>query len=290
MAAPRVVTRPEALRDWRRAQDRAGGRIAFVPTMGYLHAGHEALLEEGRRSADVLVCSIFVNPTQFGEGEDLDAYPRDLERDLEVCGRRGVDLVFAPQDPGQLYPAGFQTWVEVTEVTRPWCGASRPGHFRGVTTVVTKLFNLVRPHVAVFGEKDFQQLVTIRRMVRDLDLDLEIRGVPTVREADGLALSSRNAYLDAGARARALALYRAIRTVQTRFAAGERNAGALRDAARTVLEAGVDEVDYVALVDPETLAPREGEAGPEDRLLLAAFVHTGTGQRTRLIDNAAIGG
>ena len=260
--------------------------------MGFLHAGHEALLREGRRAGDVLVCSIFVNPTQFGEGEDLDAYPRDLDHDLEVCTRCGVDFVFAPEDPQQLYPEGFQTWVEVTEVTRHYCGASRPGHFRGVATVVTKLFNLVRPHVAVFGEKDFQQLVTIRRMVRDLDMDLEIRGVPTVREPDGLALSSRNAYLDAPSRARALSLYEAIGAVQHRFAAGERKAGVLRAVARRVLEPAVDEIDYVAIADPKTLEPRDDGAvtQPDDRLLLAAFVESGTGRRTRLIDNAPVGG
>ncbi|RMG21402.1 MAG: pantoate--beta-alanine ligase [Deltaproteobacteria bacterium] len=287
MTLPLVLQTPEEVRAWRRE---AAGRVAFVPTMGYLHAGHERLLEVGRAQAETLVCSIFVNPTQFGQGEDLDAYPRDLEHDLAVCARRGVDVVFAPHDPRQLYPPGFQTWVEVTEVTRHFCGEARPGHFRGVTTIVTKLFNLVRPDVAVFGEKDFQQLATIRRMVRDLDLDIEILGVPTVREADGLALSSRNAYLDAPARARALALWQAIQAAQEAFASGERGVGALRRRARQVLDATVDAVDYLAIADPETLEPLadEAEAAPESRLLLAAFVDSGTGRRTRLIDNAPL--
>ncbi len=198
--------------------------------------------------------------------------------------------MFAPPDPAEMYPEGFQTWVEVEETTKHLCGARRPGHFRGVTTVVTKLFNLVRPEVAVFGEKDFQQLVTLKTMARDLDMGIEVVGVPTVREADGLARSSRNAYLDASARERALGIVRGLRAAQAAFADGERRAGALRAVVLESVSGGADEIDYVELADPVTLAPlaADAECGAETRALVAAFFDS-AGGRTRLIDNAALG-
>src|SRR6266568_7108867 len=172
----------------------AGKSIALAPTMGYLHDGHASLMQEGRRRADILVASIFVNPSQFGAGEDFDSYPRDLERDSRIAAGAGVDVIFAPK-ASEMYPAGYQSWVDVERLTLPLCGASRPGHFRGVTTVVCKLFAIVMPHVALFGKKDYQQLAVIRRMTADLNLPVEIVGMPIVREADDLAMSSRNAYL-----------------------------------------------------------------------------------------------
>ena len=184
---------------------RAGKRIAFIPTMGFLHDGHLSLMREGRRRAEVVVASIFVNPTQFAPNEDFGRYPRAFERDCEMMQDVPVDLVFAPE-PDAMYPAGAQTWVEALEITKGLCGAHRPGHFRGVTTVVAKLFNIVKPHYAMFGEKDFQQLRAIQRMVKDVNFDLEIVPMPTVRESDGLAMSSRNAYLSADERRRALSL------------------------------------------------------------------------------------
>lgn len=291
-AAPSLVRSSEACRAACDEARRAGRRIVFVPTMGFLHEGHARLMREDRRPGDYLVVSIFVNPAQFGPSEDLARYPRDLEGDLRLCAKEGVELVFSPDDPQELYPEGFQTWVEVGEVTQGLCGAGRPGHFRGVATVVTKLFHLVWPDLAVFGEKDFQQLVTIRTLVRDLDMPVRILGVPTVREPDGLALSSRNAYLDADARRRALCLWRGLSAAREAFAAGERRASVVRAAALRAVEQGADELDYVALADPRTLALLEGAHPVEadTRLLMAAFVNSGGGVRTRLIDNGALKG
>ncbi len=264
---------------------RSSGSLGFVPTMGYLHGGHHALLEVGRRKTDVLVVSIFVNPTQFGPGEDLSSYPRNLEGDLDLCRRAGVDIVFTPSN-GELYPPGFQTWVDVDEVTSLHCGASRDGHFRGVTTVVTKLFNIVRPDLAVFGEKDYQQLVTIRRMVEDLNMGIEIVGAPTVRESDGLAVSSRNTKLGPSARRRAACLIAGIRATQEAYARGERRADSLVSVCKAKIEADADEMDYVHLAEPLSLKPLEGDedAAPETRIMVAAFLDSASG-RVRLIDN-----
>lgn len=262
---------------------RAGQRIAFVPTMGFLHEGHLSLMREGRSRADVCVTSIFVNPTQFGPKEDLARYPRDLEGDLQKCESAGVTAVFHPE-PKEIYPEGFQTWVEVTEVSKGLCGDRRPGHFRGVATVVTKLFNVVRPHVALFGEKDYQQLQVIKTMSRDLHLGVEVVGMPTVREPDGLALSSRNAYLSPEERGRALALSRGLRTAHHLARNGVQDVREVVMAVRRELEEAKIREDYVEVVDAETLRPltRLDRTRPA-RLLVAGFVGT-----TRLIDNLAL--
>jgi pantoate--beta-alanine ligase len=258
-------------------------RIAFVPTMGALHAGHVSLLEEARTLGDLLVLSIFVNPTQFGPNEDLSRYPRTLEADLEKARAAGVDLVFQPT-PDEMYPDGYQTFVEVRELQQGMCGASRPGHFSGVATVVLKLLHIVQPHVALFGEKDYQQLQLLKRMARDLDLPVAIVGMPIVREPDGLALSSRNAYLSPEERSRALALSRSLAAARERFIAGERQAAALVAAARAVLDAtdGL-RLDYLELRDAESLATVEDALARPAVLAVAAFVG-----KTRLIDNALL--
>jgi pantoate--beta-alanine ligase len=288
MSLPALIRDPV---EWQRrcAAARDGGtRIALVPTMGYLHEGHLSLLREARRRADaggrrgLSLATIFVNPAQFGPTEDLARYPRDLEGDLARCAGAGVDWVLAPEAPEAVYPPGFQTWVEVGEVSQGLCGERRPGHFRGVATVVAKLFHLARPHVALFGEKDWQQLQVIRAMVRDLDFGLEVVGMPIVREADGLAMSSRNAYLSPEERERALALSRGLEEARARAAAGERDAAALASAVEARVAAAGARVDYVAVVHPESLRPVT-HAGPGSRVLVAAFVG-----RTRLIDNAAL--
>lgn len=261
----------------------AGSRVALVPTMGYLHDGHASLLREGRRRADLLVTSIFVNPAQFGAGEDLEKYPRDLERDKALALAAGVDLVFAP-GAGDMYPSGYQTWVDVDRLTLPLCGASRPGHFRGVTTVVCKLFGIVQPTLALFGQKDYQQLAIIRRMTTDLNLPVEIVGMPIVREADGLAMSSRNAYLSAENRAKATCLSRAIRAASAAYREGERSVANLDKVARELI-AGVNgaEIDYLEFRQGSSL---ELQQQADDNTLLALAVKIGT---TRLIDNCILG-
>jgi pantoate--beta-alanine ligase len=279
----------EELRAWSDAQRAAGHRTALVPTMGALHAGHVSLVAEARERADAVAVSIFVNPTQFAPHEDLASYPRDLEGDLAACRAAGVDAVFAPA-PEALYPPGAQTFVEVAELQRPLCGGSRPHFFRGVATVVAKLLIAARPHVAVFGEKDFQQLQVVRRMARDLLLDVEIVGAPIVREPDGLALSSRNAYLDAGARAEARVLSRALDAAEAAVAAGERAGAALLEAVRKeIAHAPHAEIDYAELCDPDTLAPVAALAGPT---LLALAVRlpapAAAGGTVRLIDNRVL--
>jgi pantoate--beta-alanine ligase len=288
VSAPELVTDPSAWQARCRADREAGARVVLVPTMGYLHEGHRSLLVAARRLADtggrrgVAVASVFVNPAQFGPGEDLARYPRDLEGDLAKCGAAGIDRVLAPADPGQIYHPGHETWVTVERASQGLCGASRPGHFRGVATVVAKLFNLTLPHVAVFGEKDFQQLAVIRAMVRDLSFGIEVVGMPIVREPDGLALSSRNAYLSPEERVRALALSRALLAARDAAARGERDAAALRARAGETIAAAGARVDYVEIVHPETLAPVP-RADPGAVMLVAAFVG-----RTRLIDNVRL--
>jgi pantoate--beta-alanine ligase len=275
-----LVRTPAEMRARSDAWRQAGKRIAFVPTMGFLHRGHVSLLDEGRRRGDVLALSIFVNPTQFGPREDLSRYPRDLDGDLAKAERAGVDVAYLP-DAAAMYPPGFQTFVTVEEMQEGLCGASRPGHFRGVATVVLNLLHAEQPHVALFGCKDYQQLQVIRRMVADLDLGVEIVGLPIVREADGLAMSSRNAYLSPDERQRALALSQALAAAREAFAAGERDAARLVDAARATLQrtAGV-RLDYLELRDAGTLAPLDGRVDAPVLLAVAAFVGS-----TRLIDN-----
>ena len=252
----------------------AAAPVALVPTLGALHAGHMALVDAARATGAKVVASIFVNPRQFGPNEDLSRYPRPVEADKALLVAHGCDLLWMP-GIDDMYPAGFATNVSVSGVSEGLDGAARPGHFDGVATVVAKLFNQVRPDAAFFGEKDFQQLAVIRRMVMDLDIGLEIVGVPTVREADGLALSSRNIYLSADERARAVALPRALAEAKRAIEAGE--AGAI-DAAKTSLAAAGFVTDYVSLVDAATLG--EPQAGKSRRLLAAARLGT-----TRLIDN-----
>ncbi|HDL90152.1 MAG TPA: pantoate--beta-alanine ligase [Thermodesulforhabdus norvegica] len=263
---------------WRRD----GKKIAFVPTMGYLHDGHLALMKMARRHGDILVISIFVNPTQFGPQEDFERYPRDLPRDLKLAESVGVDVVFTPSAE-EMYPQNYQTYVEVTEVSRPLCGARRPGHFRGVTTVVAKLFNIVKPHVAVFGEKDYQQLVVIRRMVQDLNMDVEVLGHPTVREKDGLAMSSRNVYLSSDERKVALRLYQSLMKAQELVSNGITSAAEVLQEVRSIL-APDDRlvIDYAEIRDPETLEELDEINGPA-LLALAAFVG-----KARLIDNIVL--
>jgi pantoate--beta-alanine ligase len=273
------------------AERAAGRRIALVPTMGALHAGHLALVAEARRRADFVTVSIFVNPSQFGPGEDLAAYPRRFESDAEKCRCCGVDALFAP-DQAAVYPPGYQTWVNVTELSKPLCGRSRPVHFRGVATVVTKLLTAAKPHLAVFGEKDFQQLALIRRLVLDLGFDVEIVGVPTVREADGLALSSRNAYLDAATRPQALCLVRALEAAERAVAAGERGRDSLLRLVRGEIEkAPQADLDYAELRDPGSLElVPEILAAPTLLALAVRFPRGGgrDGQSVRLIDNRVL--
>jgi len=271
---------PAEMTAWSLAARARGERIAFVPTMGALHEGHVTLLREAREHGQRVVLSIFVNPTQFGPNEDLARYPRDLEGDLAKAAGAGTDVAYVPE-PRDVYPPGYQTTVEVPELARGLCGPFRPGHFAGVATVVCKLFNVVRPDVALFGEKDYQQLAIVRRMVVDLDLGIEIVGVPTVREADGLAMSSRNTYLSPAERARALTLSRALFAARDAAAGGARDGGRLVAQARAALD--VDRIDYVELVDADTLQTVTDIRRPAV-LAVAAFVG-----RTRLIDNVRIG-
>ena len=262
---------------------RQGKRIAFVPTMGYLHEGHASLMREGRKQGDVLVLSIFVNPTQFGPNEDLDRYPRNLEGDCGLAQGCGTDIVFAPT-AREMYPAGFQTTVSLGSLTEPLCGASRPGHFNGVAVVVTKLFGIVQPDLAFFGKKDFQQLAVIRQMTADLNLAVTVVGMPIVREADGLAMSSRNSYLSAEERQQALCLYRAVLAVRELFDQGETAVEPLLAAARArIAEAPVAVIDYIELRDGITLEPAAKAAAGT---LLALAVKVGA---TRLIDNTVLG-
>jgi pantoate--beta-alanine ligase len=288
--APRVIERVAELQARSDAERADGRRVALVPTMGALHEGHLRLVDEARRRAECVIVSIFVNPTQFGAGEDLDRYPRTWEQDLAGCARAGVDVVFAPE-PEEMYPEGDQTRVEVSELTRPLCGAARPGHFNGVTTVVTKLLIAARPHCAIFGEKDFQQLAAVRRLARDLRFDTEIVGVPIVREPDGLALSSRNLLLAPEHRSEALALVRALDAAQAAVAAGERSsAHLLALVALELQKAPHGCVDYAELRDPETLEPAPATLGAAALLALAVRFPAGADPAgsVRLIDNRVL--
>ncbi len=273
------VSEVPALKAWIRSQRAGGRRIGFVATMGSLHEGHLALVDEARRRADAVVMSVFVNPLQFGPGEDFDGYPRDLDRDRTLAAGRGVDLLFVPS-VATMYPSGADTRVMPGPAGDRWEGAVRPGHFAGVLTVVAKLFHLVEPDVACFGQKDIQQLTLVRHMVRDLDFSLELAVLPTVREPDGLALSSRNVYLDPAQRRDALALSRGLRAAAAAWRAGERSGAALEAlVGRELGAAPALRAEYIAAVDPERLE-RTAEALPGTILAVAARVG-----RTRLIDN-----
>jgi pantoate--beta-alanine ligase len=272
-----------SLDELRAARLSLDGKIGLVPTMGYLHEGHLSLIQRAKEECDKVVVSIFVNPTQFGANEDLSSYPRDLERDLNLIEPLGVDLVWNPT-PEIMYPAGYQTWVQVETMTRPLEGAMRPTHFKGVTTVVAKLFNAVQPHKAFFGQKDAQQAAVIRQMVQDLNFPIEIVVCPTVREADGLAMSSRNKYLEGDDRKAATILFRALNETKRLCDAGEQNAEILRRNMKDVLESEPRaQTQYVSCADYETLEELDLVTG---KTLLSTAVMVG---KTRLIDNIVLG-
>ena len=265
------------------AERRSGRRIAVIPTMGALHRGHASLIERARTLADTVVTTIFVNPTQFGAHEDLATYPRPFERDVDLAAQSGSEIVFAPSVE-EMYPDGFQTVVDTTMASLPFEGAERPGHFRGVATVVAKLFCATKPHVAVFGQKDAQQVAVVRALIRDLNMDIELVVAPIVREPDGLALSSRNAYLTPDERSRAVVVSKALNEAQRRAGGGERSATALREAMRTVIESGrPTRIDYLSIVDPVTFS-EVSEVGPGGALAIVA-VQFGS---TRLLDNGML--
>ncbi len=271
------------LEELRAARSLLDGKLGLVPTMGYLHEGHISLARRAKAECDYIAVSIFVNPTQFGPNEDLSKYPRDLDRDLHLLEEAGVDLVWTPT-PEVMYPAGFQTWVEGEEMTRPLEGAQRPGHFRGVTTIVTKLFNAVQPTKAYFGQKDAQQAAVICQMTKDLNFPIEIVVCPIVREADGLAMSSRNVYLDAEQRKAATVLYRSLSAAKTAYEQGERDAEKLRQIMRaTIASEPLAQMQYVSCADYDTLQELEKVTG---KTLLSIAVFFG---KTRLIDNFVLG-
>lgn len=290
-----VIQHVRDMQRWSEDRRRAGQTVAFVPTMGFLHEGHLSLVREAKTRGDVVVVSIFVNPMQFNQASDFDRYPRDEARDERLLRDLGVDVLFMPP-PAEVYPDGYQTAVEVEEVTKPLCGAFRPGHFRGVASVVAKLFNMVKPHCALFGEKDFQQCVVIRRMVRDLNFDIDIVTMPTVREPDGLAMSSRNARLSVAERAASLRISLALEAARTCVADGRTDANAILRTVHAALnrkgkEAEQDQratdvavrAEYVCLCDPETLEEVRRVSAPT-LLAIAAWVGD-----VRLIDNCLLG-
>jgi pantoate--beta-alanine ligase len=275
-----IVTTLEELCSARAILDKP---VGFVPTMGYLHEGHLSLAHKARKECAGVIASIFVNPTQFGPNEDLSKYPRDLDRDLHFLEEAGVDLVWTPT-PEIMYPAGFQTWVTVEELTQPLEGAMRPGHFRGVTTIVTKLFNSVQPQKAYFGQKDAQQAAVIRRMTMDLNLPIEIIICPTIREPDGLAMSSRNIYLKPDERQAATVLYRALNAAKASYEQGEQNAGSLKQIMTGIISSEpLAKLQYVSCTDFDTLKELEGVSG---KTLISMAVYFG---KTRLIDNFVLG-
>ena len=278
-----IINTVKEMQAYSESHRKSGRTIAFVPTMGYFHEGHLDLMRVGKKIGDCLVVSIYVNPTQFGPKEDLSKYPRDFARDRQLAEDVGVDVIFYPSDE-DMYPKNYQTYVNVEGVTENLCGLSRPGHFRGVTTICCKLFNMVKPHVAVFGKKDFQQLVTIRRMVQDLNMDMEIEAMATTRENDGLAMSSRNVYLNAEERASALSLSRSLMTAKRMYEKGERDAGNIIGEVETLIYKNpLNRIDYVKICDVETMKDVERL---DNTAVLALAVRVGT---TRLIDNYVFG-
>jgi pantoate--beta-alanine ligase len=278
----KIIEKIEEMRKWSDAERREAGTIAFVPTMGFLHPGHLALVRAARQYGERRVVSIFVNPSQFAPHEDFAGYPRDLARDLDLLRKEAVDVVFHPSVE-EMYPGGFGTHIRVEGLGERLCGAFRPGHFHGVTTVVAKLFNIVQPHTAIFGCKDYQQLQVIRRMVKDLSLPVQIVGHPTVREADGLAMSSRNAYLNPVERRAALCLSRSLRRAECMVKSGEHRAAPLLERVRgEIVAEPLARLEYARVVDPETLVEIE-ELG--ERAVLAMAVRIG---KARLIDNVML--
>lgn len=278
-----IIRRVSEMQAWSESQRQAGKKVAFVPTMGFLHEGHLSLVREAKKCCDVVVVSIFVNPMQFNQQSDFAAYPRNDVQDQRFLRELEIDVLFNP-DASEMYPDGFQAAVEVDQVSRPLCGAFRPGHFRGVTTVVAKLFNMVKPHVALFGEKDFQQCVVIKRMVKDLNFDLEILAMPTIREPDGLAMSSRNARLSPAQRQTSLCVSRALNKAHELVSQGERQAATILQAMQEII--GYEEgtrLEYASLCDPDTLE-EVAEVTRPTLLAIAAWVGD-----VRLIDNRVIG-
>ena len=278
-----VVRKPEEMQRIAFKYKFEGKKIAFVPTMGYLHEGHLSLIREGRKSGDILVVSIFVNPTQFGPNEDLDKYPRDFERDKNLCKKEGVDYIFYPE-VSDMYSEDYQTYIEVTELSKYLCGKSRPTHFIGVTTVVSKLFNIVQPDIAIFGRKDYQQLKIIERMVKDLNFPVEIVGMPIVREEDGIAMSSRNKYLKPEERESALSLSRSLKMAEEMVKNGEKDLKKIREEVTKFIDSfSHTKIDYVETVDPEKLTSIDKSTGKGAILALAVWVG-----RARLIDNTLL--
>ena len=278
----RVIENIHEMRDWNEAERRAGRRIVLVPTMGALHEGHLSLVREGKKKGGRIVASLFVNPAQFGSNEDLAGYPRDFERDREMLEKEKVDILFHPA-AAEMYPEGYQTYVDVERLGPLLCGEFRPGHFRGVATVVAKLFNIVRPHAAIFGEKDYQQIQVIRRMAKDLNFDVDVVGYPTVREKDGLAMSSRNVYLSRQERAAALSLLRSLKQAESLVRQGERESKRIVAAVRAEIEEEpLARIEYVRVCDTETL---EEVAMVEGAAVLALAVRVG---KARLIDNTTL--
>jgi pantoate--beta-alanine ligase len=275
-----------AIREMQEISDRLrreGRKIAVVPTMGYLHLGHTSLIERALSLADIVVTTVFVNPAQFAPNEDFAQYPRDFARDRKLAGEAGTDIIFAPGE-GEMYPPGFSSYVEVERVSKILEGKFRPTHFRGVTTVVTKLFDIVKPHIAVFGQKDAQQAFIIRKLVNDLNIDVSIVVAPIVREPDGLALSSRNTYLSESERRNAPALFEALRRASERIGAGERECRTLRSEMKEIIEKGSPrQIDYIAFVNPATFEEIESIEPPEVLIALAARFGS-----TRLIDNMQV--
>ena len=279
IAGAQVARTPAQVRAWTEKMRVAGKRIALVPTMGALHAGHMTLVAAARHHADVVIVTVFVNPLQFGPKEDFAAYPRPFDKDCALCAQAGVELIYAPT-PQTMYPPGFQSHVEVEALTQGLCGAARPTHFRGVTTVVLKLLNIAMADVALFGEKDYQQLQALKRMALDLDHPTQVLGVAIAREPDGLAMSSRNVYLTAAERQAALAIVRSLRAAQAAVRAGERDAAQLAAAMAAAMTAAGGRVDYVAIGDPQSLQPVATVAQPARAIVATWF------GRARLLDNA----
>jgi pantoate--beta-alanine ligase len=277
----KIIKSVKVMQEFSSGLRRKGRSIGFVPTMGYLHAGHISLVNEAKKHNDIVVVSIFVNPTQFGPKEDLKKYPRDMKRDLALLSKAGVDIVFCPSAK-EMYPEGYKTYIEVKGLSDKLCGASRPGHFKGVATIVAKLFNIVKPDAAYFGEKDYQQLLIIRKMVADLNMFIDIISVPTVREKSGLAMSSRNSYLSKEASSRAQVISRALKFAQTLVRSGVTSAAKINDAISKLIKTTGLKIDYIAICDTQTLEDKKQVKG---KTLIAIAAYIG---KTRLIDNIVL--